>query len=68
MFSDTLFASGSSDGHFIIYNSDSLIKFFDLKPFEELNRNQSMLKLSLTSINCFKAIDDVSWVLADLLK
>ena len=57
---DKLFASGSSDGNLILWQSDTLIKYADLRPFDELNKNEQALRQSLTSICCVKSVYDVS--------
>jgi hypothetical protein len=57
--SEGLFASGSSDGHLILWNSDSLVKTMSLRPFDELNRNETALRLGSTSIISFKLINQV---------
>jgi hypothetical protein len=55
-----MFASGSSDGFFVIWNATNLIKMIILKPFEELVQNEAMYKLNLTSISCAKPISEVT--------
>jgi WD40 repeat protein len=56
--SGELFASGSSDGHLILWNSESLATMH-LRPFDELNKNETALRLSSTSIISFKLVNQV---------
>ena len=56
---EKLFASGSSDGNLILWESDTLLKYADLKPFDELNRSDHALRFSLTSISCVKSLYEV---------
>lgn len=55
-----MFASGSSDGTLIIWQSENLTRCIELKPFDELNQNEALKRLNLTSVNCFKCLYDVS--------
>ena len=57
--SESLFASGSTDGHLIVWQSETLTKKYDLKPFDELNKNETAMRLSSTSIICFKPLNPV---------
>lgn len=54
--SDSMFASGSANGHFILWQSDTLIKILDLRPFDELNINSETNRYALTSITCFRCL------------
>ena len=51
LYLDNVFASGSSDGHIVLWLSQTLIKSIELRPFSELIKNEIMLRLNLTSIN-----------------
>jgi len=53
--SDILFATGSSDGHIILWQSQNLIRGIELKPFSELNMHNG---ISLTSINALKVLHE----------
>ena len=55
--SEISFASGSSEGLLIIWNSDDFSKLIILKPLSEF---QSEVKLSLTSASCIKPLSEVS--------
>jgi hypothetical protein len=57
--SDSMFASASANGILTLWHSDHLFKIIDLKPFDELNKNESMLKQNLTCITCFKPFYEV---------
>jgi hypothetical protein len=57
---DKMFASGSSDGTLILWLSENLTRCIELKPFDELNQNEALKRLNLTSVNCFKCLYDVS--------
>jgi hypothetical protein len=58
---ESKFASGSSDGSLILWQTESLLKIAVLKPFDELIQNDIMLKLNLTCITCIKPYGEVSW-------
>lgn len=55
---ETAFASGSSDGHIVIWLSQSLIKSSELKPFSELNKSEMILRLNLTTINSLRPLNE----------
>lgn len=57
---DSMFASGSSNGHFILWQSDTLIKIMDLRPCEEvISQNDPERRLGLTSITFFQCLYEV---------
>jgi hypothetical protein len=55
-FLDNVFASGSSDGHIVLWLSQNLIKSIELRPFNELNKNEMISRLNLTSINSIRTL------------
>jgi hypothetical protein len=54
-----MFGSSSANGILTLWHTDHLFKINDLKPFDELNKNESMLKQNLTCISCFKTFYEV---------
>lgn len=66
--SDILFASGSSDGNLIVWHSETLMRTMSLKPFEELNLNENLLRLSLNSIITFKCLLEVCGYMSFLIQ
>lgn len=56
---ESVFASGSSDGHLILWQSDTLIRVYELRPFDELARADDMKRLALPSITSFRCLLDV---------
>lgn len=56
---DAMFASGSSSGHLILWQSDTLIRVFELRPFDELNQAHESKRLALTSVSNFQCLFDV---------
>jgi WD40 repeat protein len=58
--SDIMFGSASSDGTLLLIHSETLLILFELKPFDELNHNQSMLKMNPTSISSFTCLFNVN--------
>lgn len=58
--SDNLFASGSSDGLLIIWQSETLVRTMELRPFDELNLNLSFTRQNLNSITCFLKLFEVN--------
>ena len=61
-----MFASGSSDGILILWNSEHLRKVIILRPFQELIANEAMLKLNLTSTSCIRPLSDVRRIFATI--
>lgn len=47
--SENTFGSSSSDGKLIIWQSETLVKYLDIRPFNEI-----------IGINCFKTINEVN--------
>ena len=58
---EAMFASGSSNGHLIIWQSDTLIRLLELRPFDELNHESK--RLALTSITSFRCLLEVNFLL-----
>lgn len=58
---ESLFASGSSDGQLILWNTETLNKSFELRPFDGLNKLKIDVKLgSMNTIVCFRLFNQVS--------
>lgn len=56
---ETMFASGSSNGHLILWQSDTLMRLFELRPFDEINHGDESRRLALTSITSFRCLLEV---------
>lgn len=56
---ESVFASGSSDGHIILWQSDTLLRVYELRPFDELARADDTKRLALPSVTSFRCLLDV---------
>lgn len=56
---ESMFASGSSNGLFILWQTDNLNKLRELRPFEELVDQINHNRLSINSISCFQFLYEV---------